>query len=125
MINEIMNNTRNIIKIILAISTAAIAIPVKPNMPAMTDSIKKMNTQVIIANVVPATYKTNEIINMIKNIKKMIFAMPTDTAAMPENPRMAATVAIRRKVNTQPIMCATPRALLLSYLHYTSCKWQR
>ena len=60
------------INIILAISEAATAIPVKPRMPAIMEITRNVNTQVNIASVVPDIYSTNDITNMIKKIRKII-----------------------------------------------------
>jgi hypothetical protein len=91
-------------KTTLATTTAAIATPVKPSTPAMMAIAKNINTHVNIASVVPATKRSNEATNKIKKIIKMTLAISAAAIAMPVKPKMAATIEIRKNVNTQPNM---------------------
>lgn len=99
---EIINNIKKTKKIILAISAAATAIPVNPNTPAMTDTIKNVKTQNNKAISVPVRYMINEAIKRIKKTMKMIFAISAETIAIPVKPNIAATMAIIRKISTHP-----------------------
>lgn len=54
---ERINNTRNTVKIIFAILTNPIAIPVKPKIAAMTAITRKVKTH---ANILLLLYKHNE-----------------------------------------------------------------
>jgi hypothetical protein len=56
----------------------------------------------------PRHPKIKEIINSIRNIKNRSFAMPADAAAMPPNPKIAATIAIIKNTTAQPNICSPP-----------------
>ncbi len=86
----------------LAISEAAIAIPVKPSTPAMIEITRNVNTHVNIASVAPDTYINNETTNMIKKIRKTTLAISAAARATPVKPSIAAIIDITRNVKTHP-----------------------
>jgi len=104
MMNEMINNIRNMIKITLAASTMAMAIPEKPKMPAMTEIIKKRNTQDNKTTVVPVTKRIRAATNRMIKTKNITCAIVAKAMAMLVNPNNAATMAIAKNVNTHPIM---------------------
>jgi hypothetical protein len=52
----------------------------------------------------PRHRKIKEIVNSTRNMKNKIFAMPADAAAIPANPKNAATIATIKKNTAQPNM---------------------
>jgi hypothetical protein len=52
----------------------------------------------------PRHPKNKEIMNSTRNMTNRSFAMPADAAAMPPNPKIAATIAIIKKTTAQPSM---------------------
>ncbi len=56
----------------------------------------------------PRHPKTMEIMNSTRNTTNRTFAMPADAAAIPPNPRTAATSAMIRKTTAQPNMSSPP-----------------
>jgi hypothetical protein len=88
-----------------AIAVAALAIPVKPKIPAIIDRIKNVNIQDSIdrlAKLAPVICRIRETIKKIKKKIKNIFAISIEIAATPPKPSTPAMIAIIRKVRTQP-----------------------
>jgi hypothetical protein len=59
----------------------------------------------------PLHPKIKEITNRTRNIKNRSFAMPADAAAIPPNPKTAATSAMIRKTTAQPNISSPPARL--------------
>src|SRR5262245_61081525 len=59
----------------------------------------------------PRHPKIKEITNSTRNIKNRSFAMPADAAAIPPNPRTAATSAMIRNNTAQPNISSPPHGL--------------
>src|SRR6266545_5563666 len=59
----------------------------------------------------PRHPKIKEITNSTRNIKNRSFAMPADAAAIPPNPKTAATSAMIRKTTAQPNISSPPQRL--------------
>jgi hypothetical protein len=56
----------------------------------------------------PRHPKIKEITNSTRNIKNRSFAIPADAAAIPPNPKTAATSAIIRNTTAQPNISSPP-----------------
>ena len=56
----------------------------------------------------PRHPKIKEITNSTRNITNRSFAMPADAAAIPPNPKTAATSAIIRNITAQPNISSSP-----------------
>jgi hypothetical protein len=59
----------------------------------------------------PRHPKIKEITNSTRNITNRSFAMPADAAAIPPNPKTAATSAIIRNITAQPNISSPPQRL--------------
>ena len=59
----------------------------------------------------PRQPKIKEITNSTRNIKNSSFAMPADAAAIPPNPKTAATSAMIRKTTAHPNIPSPPHRL--------------
>ena len=59
----------------------------------------------------PRQPKIKEITNSTRNIKNRSFAMPADAAAIPPNPKTAATSAMIRKTTAHPNISSPPKRL--------------
>ena len=59
----------------------------------------------------PRHPKIKEITNSTRNIKNRSFAMPADAAAIPPNPKTAATSAMIRKTTAHPNISSPPQRL--------------
>ena len=59
----------------------------------------------------PRHPKIKEIMNSTRNITNRSFAMPADAAAIPPNPKTAATSAMIRKTTAQPNIFSPPHRL--------------
>ena len=59
----------------------------------------------------PRHPKIKEITNSTRNIKNRSFAMPADAAAIPPNPKTAATSAMIRNITAQPNISSPPHRL--------------
>jgi hypothetical protein len=57
----------------------------------------------------PRHPKIKEITNSTRKMKNRSFAMPADAAAMPPNPKIAATSAMIRKTTAHPNISFLPR----------------
>jgi len=66
----------------------------------------------------PRHPKIKEITNSTRNIKNRSFAMPADAAAIPPNPRTAATSAMIRNNTAQPNISSPPHRLNRSWRLY-------
>ena len=62
----------------------------------------------------PRHPKIKEITNSTRNIMNRSFAMPADAAAIPPNPKTAATSAIIRNITAQPNIPSPPQRLIVS-----------
>jgi hypothetical protein len=60
----------------------------------------------------PRHPKIKEITNSTRNIKNRSFAMPADAAAIPPNPKTAATSAMIRNITAQPNIPSPPHRLV-------------
>jgi hypothetical protein len=69
--SDIINNTRNIKKIILAKSPAIADIPVKPNTPAMSAITKNKITQLNMLDPSIDKELIKEVVGIIENVKRM------------------------------------------------------
>jgi hypothetical protein len=59
----------------------------------------------------PRHPKIKEITNSTRNIKNRSFAMPADAAAIPPNPKTAATSAMIKNITAQPNISSPPQRL--------------
>jgi hypothetical protein len=59
----------------------------------------------------PRHPKIKEIMNSTRNITNRSFAMPADAAAIPPNPKIAATSAMIRNITAQPNISSPPHRL--------------
>src|SRR3990167_166498 len=103
-IKDAINKIIKTKKVILAISAAAIATPVKPNIPAMMDIIKNINIHENNSRLVPNKNKIREKTNKIRKIKNIILLIATKAAAILVKPSSAAIIAIIRNVKTRANM---------------------
>src|SRR3990167_7152650 len=102
-IKDTINNITKIKKTTFAISAAATATPVKPNIPAIIEMTRKVSTHSNIAKLArlpPKIYTKSDKIKKIKKRKKIIFASWIETTAIPVNPNIPAMTAIIKNIST-------------------------
>ena len=93
----------------------------RPNLPgawysalyrfAERESVLYLNLIVAQGTRLPRHPKIKETTNSTRNIKNRSFAMPADAAAIPPNPKTAATSAMIRKTTAQPNISSPPARL--------------
>ncbi len=71
----------------------------------------RLNFVVAQGTRLPRHPKTKEITNSTRNITNRSFAMPADAAAIPPNPKTAATSAMIRNTTAQPNISSLPHRL--------------
>ena len=68
-----------------------------------------LNSIVAHGTRLPRHPKIKEITNSTRNIKNRSFAMPADAAAIPPNPKTAATSAMIKNITAQPNIYSPPQ----------------
>lgn len=93
----------------------------RPNLPSawhfalnrliQRDSATHLSSMAAHGIRLPRHPKIKEIMNSTRNIKNRSFAMPADAAAIPPNPKTAATSAMIKNTTAQPNICSPPHPL--------------